>query len=128
MWHAGSAHERVKIGWMLLTNETVAPPAGGLHVGVDGVVPPPPPVPAQPVSTPKARSAIPAAPDARIVAPSLDRRPAASRSRPLSPRPRRVQDGTNQRASSGADATIRTARRPVRPPRSSVGPARDAPR
>src|SRR5206468_2778204 len=78
MWQLGSAHERLKMGWMSIEKET----EGGVvvvHARFGGAPPPPPPpLPAHPVSTPPiGRMAIVRGPGVRIVAPSWGPEPLA---------------------------------------------------
>src|SRR5436309_2644887 len=78
MRQLGSAHERLKMGWMSIEKET----EGGVvvvHGRIGGAPPPPPPpLPAHPVSVPPiARTAIASAPGVRIVAPSWGAQPLA---------------------------------------------------
>src|SRR5437667_3362825 len=78
VWQLVSAHERSKMGWMVIEKEIV----GGIVVvlGRFGGAPPPPspPLPAHPVSTPPiARTAIVRRSGVRIVAPSWGPEPLA---------------------------------------------------
>src|SRR5438132_10641586 len=77
VWQLTRAHERLKMGWMVIEKETDGV-AGGLHAGFGGAPLPPPPPPAHPVSVPPiARTAIASAPGVRIVAPSWGPQPLA---------------------------------------------------